>query len=296
MAITEGQLRVWAERGTAERLKTVITVAEAQILSPRAPKLLQRCDLFLQGSYAQKTNIGSSSDVDLLLISKRFTTRDGAALKDIRSWQREHALLKNTAYSWLKVCYGNKVFLNRKVVHVQRGDGHNAMDILPCFQHVKNTEVNQMPRTHRGVSFFLNDGTMITNFPFALASQGEIKHQATNCYFKPMVRILKSMRDIAKDLDLPDKFFYAAPSYYIEGLLYNAPNSLFGGSYTETFLKTVAWLLKGDKGSYFCVNSLQRLCNDAEMGGWSTKDCENFLIAMMHLWDNWNRLDGPIAE
>lgn len=46
-----------------------------------------------------------------------------------------------------------------------------------------------------------------------------------------MARILKNMREKLKDKNLitPD----VAPSYYLEGLLYNVPNEDFGTSYHD---------------------------------------------------------------
>ena len=68
-----------------------------------------------------------------------------------------------------------------------------------------------------------------------------------------LFRIFKNMRTrMAADGLIADGL---APSYYIEGLLYNAPNEQFGGIYTDTFCNCVNWLAKADKSKLVCASS-----------------------------------------
>jgi len=79
-----------------------------------------------------------------------------------------------------------------------------------------------------GISFFAADGTRIDNFPDHHSQNLTAKHQATASRYKPAIRIFKNIRSklIERGLLLKGE----APSYYIEGLLYNVPNELFAGT------------------------------------------------------------------
>jgi hypothetical protein len=54
----------------------------------------------------------------------------------------------------------------------------------------------------------------------------------------------------------------SAPSYYIEGLLYNVPNDQFLGDYQDTFLNN----------GHTC---------------WEIADGNNFIDASIKLWNEW---------
>jgi hypothetical protein len=63
-----------------------------------------------------------------------------------------------------------------------------------------------------------------------------------------MVRILKNMR--TRLIDDGILATGSAPSYFIEGLLYNVPNDKFGTSYEDTFVAAVNWILTADRTQF----------------------------------------------
>jgi hypothetical protein len=68
------------------------------------------------------------------------------------------------------------------------------------------------------------------------------KHQASNLWLKPTIRILKNMRTkLAEDGVLEAK---TAPSYYLEGLLYNVPDDQFTTDYEDCFVNAINWIQK----------------------------------------------------
>ena len=81
--------------------------------------------------------------------------------------------------------------------------------------------------------FFTPAGKQISNYPKQHSANLTAKHQATYEWFKPMVRILKNMRSRLMDYGI--LVAGSAPSYSIEGLLYNVPNDKFGKSYGDSF-------------------------------------------------------------
>ena len=80
--------------------------------------------------------------------------------------------------------------------------------------------------------FYAADGTKIVNFPKEHQQDCTTKHQATGSYFKPTIRIFKNMRNKMVDQGIIKKGL--APSYFIEGMLWNIPNEKYGTSYRRS--------------------------------------------------------------
>jgi hypothetical protein len=106
--------------------------------------------------------------------------------------------------------------------------------------------------------------------------------------FKPMVRIFKNLRTrLVSDGALAAD---AAPSYYIEGLLYNAPASCFSGSYGDSFCAIINWftsLTLTEKQDLVCANEQYYLLRDSSLVCWSPAKCEAFVAACSTEWVNW---------
>ena len=80
----------------------------------------------------------------------------------------------------------------------------------------------------------------------------------------------------------------SAPSYYIEGLLYNIPNDQFVGDYQDIFLKILQWLYKTkDRSEFVCANEQYYLLRDNSHTCWACADGENFINAAIKLWNEW---------
>jgi hypothetical protein len=45
-----------------------------------------------------------------------------------------------------------------------------------------------------------------------------------------------------------------APSYYIEGMLWNVPDGKFGGSYVDSVCNCLNWILQTDRTKLKCAN------------------------------------------
>src|SRR6185295_1553432 len=45
-----------------------------------------------------------------------------------------------------------------------------------------------------------------------------------------------------------------APSYFLEGLLYNVPVTCFGKTYQNTMREALVWLLNNDRSKFVCAN------------------------------------------
>ncbi len=80
-----------------------------------------------------------------------------------------------------------------------------------------------------------------------------------------------------------------APSYFLEGLLYNLPRQHFGTSYQKTIGNTLGWLngLTSDETSKLvCANEMFYLVRDYNVT-WAPADYAKFVSAATGLWRDW---------
>ncbi len=112
------------------------------------------------------------------------------------------------------------------------------------------------------------------------------KHQATDCWLKPMVRIFKNLRNRLVDSD--DIENGLAPSYYLEGLLYNVPNDNFGSFYVDTFVKVFNYIHNTDRSKFLCANERYYLFHPTSSVTWRAEKCVAFLDAVQQAWTNWS--------
>jgi hypothetical protein len=99
------------------------------------------------------------------------------------------------------------------------------------------------------------------------------------------VRILKNARGkLIADGALADGI---APSYFIEGLLYNVPNDKFGGSLGDAFVDCINWIRATDRSSFVCANEQYYLLKGDANVTWTGEKCVQFLNAVAGLWKHW---------
>lgn len=134
--------------------------------------------------------------------------------------------------------------------------------------------------------FFGSGGKQIANYPITHSENLTKKHQDTNGKFKPMVRIFKNVRSkLVADGLIPKG---SAPSYYVEGLLYNVPNDRFTGNYQDVFLKILQWLYEtNSRLDFVCANEQYYLLRDDCETCWACDDGKKFVNAVIGLWNNW---------
>ena len=77
-------------------------------------------------------------------------------------------------------------------------------------------------------------------------------------------------------------------SYFLEGLLYNVPNSAFGKSYGDTFCAAMNWIFAAQRGQLVCANEQFYLVRDSEAECWSRADCDSFINATIKMWNDWS--------
>lgn len=99
------------------------------------------------------------------------------------------------------------------------------------------------------------------------------------------MRIFKNLRNrLIDNGKLADGM---APSYYIEGFLWNVDNNCFGKSYADTFIACRKWIQASDKTKLVCANQRRWLLREGRPDSWSTANGTTFLNAVAYAWDNW---------
>ena len=78
-----------------------------------------------------------------------------------------------------------------------------------------------------------------------------------------------------------------APSYYIEGLLYNVPNEKFHNSLVDTFVDTVNWIHQANRAAFWCPNNQYLLFGDTAVQ-WPAANYDVFMKALIALWNDWS--------
>lgn len=100
-----------------------------------------------------------------------------------------------------------------------------------------------------------------------------------------MVRVYKNMRNrMVEDGYLMDG---VAPSYFIEGMLWNVPDSKFGTSFEDSFVNSFNWVNDSDKAQLACANDLYWLIREGGGNCWKPVDFETYISAVKKYWNKW---------
>lgn len=78
-----------------------------------------------------------------------------------------------------------------------------------------------------------------------------------------------------------------APSYYLEGLLYNAPDYLYVNTYQDTMVNVINWLWAADRSTFLCANQQYPLLDGNTDVTWNSANCNTYLNGLVGLWKGW---------
>jgi hypothetical protein len=295
MAISEAQLDTWAKQGSITQSQATYATVRTCLEASDAPYASRSKSIFLQGSYGNDTNIYADSDVDVVIatdsiyyygtddltpdevaVFKAHLTGDGGYTYD---------KFKGEVLAQLTKKFGTSVKPGKKAIFVKGDGSRRDTDVLPAVEYRRYTRFHSpTDRTYyEGITFWTPDGVQIINYPKHHSANATTKHQATNSWFKPTVRIFKNMRNamIAKGYLAEG----VAPSYFLEGMLYSVPNNLFGSSYGNTCANAINWLLKSDRDKLTCANERYFLLRHNSQVCWRPEDFESFLAAVIKFWN-----------
>lgn len=296
MTVPESQLATWSHQGSIQQSSTTYNQIKNVLEAVGNPYAGKKYQVFLQGSYGNDTNIYTESDVDIVIKLDDCFRHD---LNELPSDQKEafkaahsnatytHVDFKRDVLSVLGANYGDDVDPGDKAINIAANGSRRKADVIAAIQYRRYYKFLSTSNQdfEDGICFFNGVGECIVNYPKQHSENCTAKHQATNEWFKPMVRVFKNLRGKL----INDKIIEAgvAPSYYIEGLLYNVPKEKFGNSYGDSFVNCINWILEADRSKFVCANEQYYLLREGPPVTWRDSKCTEFLTAACDLWKQW---------
>ena len=292
MPISEAQLETWSNHGKTGQFTDTYNSLRGVLLDKSAPYTVSNVDIYLQGSYGNNTNVWADSDVDVVLCHTGAFYHDISALSQPEKDTFGSTYSRNAAYGYTQFKQDAEKFLGnvfgesvavKKAVKINGNGNRRSADVLICQEFRRYYSVaGGAPNFHPGLAFFYN-GIRIENFPKQHSENCTAKHQATQQNFKRMVRIFKNMRNrLVDDGKLESG---VAPSYFIEGMLYNVPSEKFSGSYQDMFIGCFNWIVNADQSKFTSASGFHWLVRDGTPVSWSPTNFNKFTAALKAYWE-----------
>jgi hypothetical protein len=237
----ESTLRSWVEPPSdyedTKRNNTETEIKTALSSSGRLKDVAYK--VYAKGSYANNTNVRLDYDVDIAVECTDFYYHDqiGAAADVRKSAAIEAALrpygkdygpldFKNDVEQALVDYFGRTaVTRGNMAMRVREKKTTLPADVVPCCEYRLITDIDLYGRTShfQGTRIYPDHGAYIHNWPVQQYKKGVEKNTATARRYKRIVRALKRLENALVAARLLDDL----PSFLIECLVYNVPNSQF---------------------------------------------------------------------
>lgn len=231
--------------------------------------------IFLQGSYANNTNIKAESDVDVAVVKEMpfnvhyRTTQPSPQSDDTFNFvnaKPEYVSFKDRVEECLDQRFPGQVQRHNKSIKVKGNTYRKDADTVPAsrYRNYVYNYSNDPDEYIGGILIKSDQNEIIVNYPEQHIIEGRKKNVATNHAYKRQVRIMKS---INKEME---NFNYSTAtnmsSFGLESLTWNIPDEVFN-RYTSlryVFGEVVKYLSAHtqDFASYKEANGIKLLCTD----------------------------------
>jgi hypothetical protein len=230
--------------------------------------------VYTKGSYANNTNVRLNYDVDIAVEYRGFFYYD--LMFDLKDSSKEDVGLvdytdpytrvefKSDIKAALVAAFGSTAISQGDIAYrVREKKTTLPADVVPCWEYRRYDHiVNGRSVFQEGSRIFPTSGGYTDNYPAQQKSNGTAMNVRTGIRYKYMVRALKRLQTkLVEDGELTIEL----PSYLIECLVYNVPDSCFGGPKYLSDMREVlvkifnATLAGGDSGEWEEVNGLKYL-------------------------------------
>ncbi len=297
MPIPESQLETWSHQGSITQSSNTYNTIKSVLEASTTPYAGKNFKVFLQGSYGNDTNIYAESDVDIVIrLDDCFHSDLESLSDDEKSAYKQafsdatytHTDFKRDVLSVLEDQYGSAVKTGDKAIAIDASGSRRKSDVIVATQFRRYFKFLSASDSEyvEGICLFNAAGERIANYPKQHSANLTAKHQASSKWLKPMVRVLKNIRSRMVDEGLIKAG--VAPSYYIEGLLYNVPNEKFTHSLEDCMVNILNWYRQdAAKTDLVCANEQYYLLRDGYHTCWSQTDCDALVEAAVDLWNQW---------
>jgi hypothetical protein len=254
-------------------------------------------EVYLQGSYRNHVNTREDSDVDVIAELTSVQEYDVGRLSpwdQAQFWNwiprvdYSYKQFRVDVHSRLVAHFKQAVVPHSKAIEVRGTFWRLKVDVLPTirFKQVYAFDGTNV-LSNDGVAFWTPEGRRIVNWPQHHFDNGVSKNQRTGEHFKPTVRMFKNARRVAVDRGLMGEGL--APSYFMQGLLWNVPDDLYDTDPSSTYCDVVNWLERNRVWfhTFRCQNGIDPLFGmDPEQ--WNVSDACAVVSSLVRLWNEWN--------
>ena len=295
MAIPETQLQTWSHQGAVAQSRDTYATMRRALLSDQTAYHDTDFKVFLQGSYGNDTNVYAESDVDVVICLRSTFHYDIDLLTRSERFAFDQAYPGSAHYQYpqfkadvqhaLECAFPRAVTLGNKAFKIASSGSRRSADVVAAtqFRRYRRFATEWDCEYDEGIRLVSSNGDSIVNYPRQHSDNCTAKHQEVNEWYKPTVRIYKNIRNTLVRRQMIS--CQQAPSYFLEGLLHNAPSGSFGGNYRDTIVSTFNWMYGADRSQFPCANGIRPLLGNMA-DTWSSADCDTFLNAFSRLWNN----------
>lgn len=238
-----------------------------------------RLSIYAKGSYANNTNVRADSDVDIAV-----------ECTDVIYWEEAEPGIHGDSVPYTGIWTPKKLrselvtALEKKFPEQVDTSGSTAIqinsnsarvdaDVVPCFTYHYYLSSNSY---RKGTRIFTKTGKRIVNYPAQQIENGKSKNIRTNYAYKKVARILKRVENAM----VADKSYRELPSYFVECLAYNCPDSLFNRTTWTDIIRAVL--------VYIWDNLQNEEPSDSNSRWLEVNEC----FYLFHNEQKWGRNDG----
>ena len=248
MSLSTEQIRKWSQRGDPIHAWYSYEMVRGSLVDGR---LEGTWSVYPQGSYANKTNIAADSDVDLVvaLTSSFYPDRAKLSFLEREEYDKYYERAEQT---WREFRDAVTRILRQdfwvvegsKAVKVRSGLIRLPADVLIALEHRYYTSFPSFVAQVfvDGVQFYRSGEHKIVNFPKQHMEACRAKQAHTGQNYRKVVRVAKNARNALIADGESEIVSGTAPSYFLESLLWNVPDSCFTEGLPEAYEQAIHWL------------------------------------------------------
>lgn len=243
MNVTDDRLALWA-RPLSETEDTKCTNAREQVTSVMRNKFGNDVRVFIQGSYANRTNVRQDSDVDIVVVHTGFYFPDTSFLpkeqeqlywSNFTSSTYTFDQFRREVHAVLSATFPLMIEPKEKCLKVRGNTNRVNADVVPAFEHHRLSSHTAIQ--HTGIAFNTLSGEKVVSFPEQHYDNGVLKNDRTGRTYKQVVRILKNVRNALIENGTIDQKLVS--SYFIECLVWNVSDDYFNGTSLRDITRNV---------------------------------------------------------
>jgi len=227
----------------------------------------RKVKLFLQGSFANNTNVRRESDVDIAIIlesmfkPKYRTGTTSSAYGHVDATDSLYKF-KDDVQKVLEYKFGDDVVRKDKSIKINGNTYRVDTDTVPSMRYrdYSNDYSNLDDNYVEGIVIYPDSGGTIINYPELHIRNGKAKNSSTNFMYKKMVRIIKKMRYIMQDIGYSSA--NNVSSFGLESLLWNIPDRVYAtysSIYRYTFDELIKYVQKENIINFKEANGIKEL-------------------------------------